>query len=308
LFIFILRMKKWIIGIVLLLALVIAGIYLFIPSTLEFSREIKIKCNPYAAFRSMGSDLNWKKWAPSGGGYVYRVTDRLNMQVNIAIEKGGQRAMGRMMVLRMAEMDSAVLHWDCSMRPGSGPVARVLRYREALAIRREADEMLSHIRAFVEKVENVYGMKIHRGMSKDSALVVTEWKTAVYPGTKELYEVIGRLRSRATRQGAKETDPPMLHVGVGKNGGYEVMAAIPVDKLIKGSGDIFPQRFVPWKAIIGETRGGAYTAEQAMIQLRQFIDDHQYPAMAIPFQSLVTERDKEADTSRWVTRVIVPVP
>ncbi|HEY4207512.1 MAG TPA: hypothetical protein VGM31_11895 [Puia sp.] len=303
-------MKKWIIAAAAVLLLLAAGVYLYIPSTLVIAREVRLYCNPSAAFRSMNLDSNWQKWWPSPreGGHVYRIAEKLNMQMNIGIEAGERKIMGRLIVLPRSNLDSAVLHWDCFIPAGSDPVTRLLRYREARLIKNETEEMLSHMRAFMEDPKNVYGMKIRRGMSMDSALIAMRWKTAIYPGTKEIYGVVGKLRSRAASEGAKETDPPMLHVKHGNDGRFEVMMAIPVDKLIKRSGDIFPERFVPWKIIIGETTGGAYTAEQAMVQLRKYMNDHQYPTMAMPFQSLVTERDKEADTSRWVTRVIVPVP
>lgn len=99
----------------------------------------------------------------------------------------------------------------------------------------------------------------------------------------------------------------MMHVSRVKGGGYETMIAIPIDRDLKGHGNIFPSHFVPWKILTGEVRGGCYTAERGIDQLGQYIMDYQRTAMAIPFQLLVTERDKEADTSRWITRVVVPV-
>ncbi|MBN9382611.1 MAG: hypothetical protein J0H74_17745 [Chitinophagaceae bacterium] len=303
-------MKKWLIGIGIVLVVAVSCVYIFIPSSLVVSQTMLIGCNPYAAFRSMSVDSSREKWWPlhNAGGNVYRIAGRFRQQMRIEIANGDRRDTGQLYVLSQPDVDSAVLQWQCRLSMGSAPFTRVRRYREAMVIRRETGEILSRLRAFLEKKENVYGMKLHITMSKDSALVVTQWKSAVYPGTKDLYSVITKLRSYASSQQARETDPPMLHVRPNGNDGYEIMAAIPVNKRLKGSGDIFPRRFVPWKILVGEVKGGAYTAEQAMTQLRQYVEDHQYPAMALPFQALVTERDKEPDTSRWVTRVIVPVP
>ena len=105
-----------------------------------------------------------------------------------------------------------------------------------------------------------------------------------------------------------ETDPPMLRVTRLPGGGYEMMAGLPINRSIKGNGKILPVRFVPWKILMGEVRGGAATAECALEQLQYYVEDHQHVGMALSFQSLVTERDREKDTSRWVTRVIQPVP
>jgi len=45
-----------------------------------------------------------------------------------------------------------------------------------------------------------------------------------------------------------------------------------------------------------------------MVRLQEYVGDHQKPAMGLPFQSLVTERDREPDTARWVTQVVQAVP
>jgi hypothetical protein len=37
------------------------------------------------------------------------------------------------------------------------------------------------------------------------------------------------------------------------------------------------------------------------------VQDHQRVAPAIPFQSLVTDRTKQPDTSKWVTRLYWPI-
>jgi hypothetical protein len=303
-------MKKWLIGTGLMIIVATASVYLFIPDTLVVSQAMAVKCNPYAAFRTMSKDQGWEKcWpSPNEGGNVYSVSGRLRQQMQISIGNGGRKDSGHLFILPKADVDSSVLQWQCTLLAGYNPFKRIARYREALVIRHETGVMLSNLRSYLEMKIHVYGMDLYLTKSRDSTLVMMQWKTIVYPETKELYAVIMKLRKYASSQGAKETDPPMLHVLTGSGGSFEVMVAVPVDKQLKGEGNIVPRKFVPWKIISGEVRGGAYTAEQAMVQLQQYMEDHQYPAMAMPFQALVTERNNEPDTSRWVTRVIVPVP
>jgi hypothetical protein len=38
------------------------------------------------------------------------------------------------------------------------------------------------------------------------------------------------------------------------------------------------------------------------------MSDYQQTAMAIPFESLVTDRSREPDTLKWITNIYVPVP
>ena len=181
------------------------------------------------------------------------------------------------------------------------------QYREAIGISRVIDTALSLMGGFLEKKENVYGMDIRDAMSADSCLVVTKWVAGSYPSTADIYKEIGHLRSYISSEGAKETDYPMLHVSSRQDSVFEVMVAIPVNRRLKEAGTIFPRNFVPWKILTGEVKGGPRIAEGAMGQLQQYLEDYRRTAMAIPFQSLVTERDRERDTARWITRVVVPV-
>ena len=84
--------------------------------------------------------------------------------------------------------------------------------------------------------------------------------------------------------------------------------AIPVNKELPGNNKISFSRFVPWKVLTAEVKGGNYTVEEAMHQMKVFISDYQKTAMAIPFESLVTDRSKEPDTLKWVTGIYTPVP
>ncbi len=150
-------------------------------------------------------------------------------------------------------------------------------------------------------------MDVSKIMWKDSVLLVTELSTAAYPSVKELYNKIDSLRAYIAHQGRKETDPPMLNV-VHTRLTYKSTIAVPLDKEVEPTEAFAVQRFVPWKVMTGVVNGGAMTAERAMDQLRLYVLDYQLTAMAMPFQSLETERDKEPDTTKWVTRVVVPVP
>jgi len=54
--------------------------------------------------------------------------------------------------------------------------------------------------------------------------------------------------------------------------------------------------------------GGSYTVEDALKQMKIYMNDYQKRAMALPFQSLVTDRSKQPDTLKWITRIYTPIP
>jgi len=57
----------------------------------------------------------------------------------------------------------------------------------------------------------------------------------------------------------------------------------------------------------GEVKNGPYTIDAAMEQLEVYRADHQYTSPAIPYQLLVTDRLKETDTSKWITKLYYPI-
>ena len=302
--------KKWLLFPGIILVLLIAGLYIFIPGELTISGARVTTCNASAAFRSIGDEASWKGWWPGEGinGYSCRLSGKVYPQVGVSLQRGDHGVPGVISVLAAGLSDSIELLWKCRIATSLNPVTRFLQYREALGIRQTISAGLSFLCPFLEKTENVYGMDIRNGMSKDSTLVVTQQVTAVYPSTAEIYRSVHAIRSYITRQGAKETDYPMLHIGRRKDGSYERIVGIPVDRELKGTKELTPARFVPWKILTGEVHGGPFTAERAMDQLQLYVVDHQKTAMALPFQSLVTERDREPDTARWITRVVQCVP
>lgn len=64
---------------------------------------------------------------------------------------------------------------------------------------------------------------------------------------------------------------------------------------------------IPGKILSAEIRGGTYTSKESIKRLELYMDDHKLTSPAIPFESLVTDRSKEADTARWVTKLYYPI-
>ena len=169
-------------------------------------------------------------------------------------------------------------------------------------------DILEHLKAFLEDNTKVYGIHIHEIISKDSTLTATKLVSKDYPSTAEIYSLITRLKKYIISQGAKENNFPMLHVKEVNDTTFETMVAIPVNKYLPGDDDkIVPKRFVPWKVLTAEVKGGTHTVNEALHQMEIYISDYHREAMAIPFESLVTDRSKQPDTLQWITRIYTPV-
>ena len=59
--------------------------------------------------------------------------------------------------------------------------------------------------------------------------------------------------------------------------------------------------------LVVEVRGDQQTINEAIKQIEKYITDYQRSIIAIPFQSLITDRSKESDSTKWITKIYYPV-
>jgi hypothetical protein len=204
-------------------------------------------------------------------------------------------------------IDSTILKWDCSLRAGWNPIDRVKQYQKAKRVKENMEGILYGLRSFIENNVNVYGVAIRQTSTTDSFLVGTKAVFASLPTTADVYALLGTLQKYLAEEKAKETGYPMLNITDLKQGQYQVMVAIPEDKELKATADIFTRKLTPGRYLTAEVRGGGATVTRAITQMQEYMTDYQRASMAIPFQSLITDRSKEADTTKWVTRIFYPV-
>ncbi len=314
-------MKKFLIFLFAFLVLILISIYVFIPENLEISKIEYIQCNRDGAFRSLSNEDTWSKWWPGDvsheshfvekplfyNGYSYRLSNKFYDAIIVPMTRNNSTIDSRINILKIG-LDSVTLIWKCRLNAGLNPITRISKYRQAVVIKRNMTDILSKLHSFLEKKENIYGIDLHVIMSTDSTMVLTKKVTSKYPTTSEIYDLIGTLKKYIAGEGAKETNFPMLHVKKSGDSSFETMVAIPVNKQLAGKGQIVFSRFVPWKVLTAEVRGGNYTVDEALGQMKAFINDYQKTVMAIPFESLVTDRSKEPDTLKWITTINAPVP
>jgi hypothetical protein len=85
------------------------------------------------------------------------------------------------------------------------------------------------------------------------------------------------------------------------------MVAIPINKELPGSGNIFPRKLIKGNYLMTEIQGGPYTIQNALHQLQVYAEDYRRTIIAIPFESLITNRITTPDTSQWKTKIFLPV-
>lgn len=309
-------MKKWLVIICALLAAVVICIYLLIPGTMVISRTVVAKCKADGAFPILREESNWSKWWPSDtAGLSFRITHLSYHIINIHIgEAGGRDTAGgydsRLSVIPLGSVDSVLLQWDCVVVPGGmNPMRRVRRYLAAREMGNKMNEIMDSMSGYLGKKEHIYGVAIHEGSTTDNALLAIKAIFPAPPSTEDVYRLLHKVKDYLEKGGARQTGYPMMNVTPlnDRKDSFQVMVAIPVDRSLSGTSDIYFKRLVPGKYLIGDVKGGRHKIEEALAGFGQYILDYQRTVMAIPFESLITDRSLEPDTSRWVTRIYYPI-
>lgn len=285
-------MKKWLLGVG---AIVMAGvIYFLIPRSLSDS---VIGIRTIAAVNRCLSDTGrWAEWWPRNAGYTYHISKLSYSDAHVTIGWGGGHELTGNLRIAPLNGDSVLIDWE-----GAVSLMNKLPAREAV------DTVLRSLKAYVEDANRLYGVNFYRTMSDDSTLVVIIFSSRVYPGMDVVYKKIDSLRNYVAAQGAREINPPMLNVTPLEDSTYRTTVAISVNRPLPGKGTIVPKRFVPWKMLEGQVRGGMYTVEKALRQMQNFKRDYNLQIMAIPYQWMITDRRQEPDTAKWVTIVCAPI-
>ena len=313
-------MKRILIALLLIVVLIIAGIYVFFPAKAEIGKNEYLKSNAGSAIRILGDTSSWPKWWPKEsvkknpssapfyyGDLGFQLSHSYQNGVSVSILKDHSTTESTITIVQVNK-DSVMLIWKCSLPESNFPIERIQNYYRAKKIRISMTDIVKSLDHFLQKDENIYGIPFVITMSQDSTLVMTKGTTDSYPSENYIYGLIRELKNYIRKEGALETNSPMLDVKKINENQYETMVAIPVNKELKGKGPIFFSRFVPWKVLTAEVKGGVKSVEDALHQMDLYISDHQLTRMAISFQSLVTNRMEQPDSTQWITRIYTPVP
>jgi hypothetical protein len=77
--------------------------------------------------------------------------------------------------------------------------------------------------------------------------------------------------------------------------------------VVPENGAVLFRRMVPGNILVTEVTGGQATVDDGFRQLEFFLSEHSLTSPGMPFQSLVTDRLAEKDTSKWITKLYYPI-
>lgn len=310
-----LYMKKLFIVLLTAILLLTAGFYILIPRIIHLNATLVIGAKGIALHRNLLSTNDIARWWPgertaSGLSFNNRVYtfSQGNMTVMPVTVKSRKADISTALYLISITNDSTKLQWVGSVPIASNAFERFFTYRQARELNRDMNIILEKMHTFYLSPKNVYGYDIKTTLVMDSFLIVTSGISKGYPSTPFIYSLIGQLRNYSATQSAKQTGYPMLNITTDDSLSYDVKVALPTDKMLRSSGNIL-QKSMPGRNIILKTDviGGMDHYTHALEQIKQYAEDHQLKAPAIPFYSLVTDRVAEPDSSKWLTTIYFPV-
>lgn len=299
--------------------LLLACIYLFIPNKIIISKKVNVAANHEALFRTLSDSANWKNWWPgkketdptkgvlSLNGLQYKPGERRTLSLPLIISNKDFRTFIELTFITI-DKESTTVNLDGIIPTSYNPIKRIQRFFTARKIKKDINTMFESINSYYSKIEHLYGYDIQKKSVVDSILLFTSKEIKGYPSTEIIYSLIDELKKYIKQQSANETGYPMLNIFTEDNIDYRVKVAIPVDKKLPSSGNIsYKWMLGGGNILITEVHGGNSEIEKALNQVQNYISDYNRVAPAISFQSLVTDRRKETDSSKWVTRIYYPV-
>jgi hypothetical protein len=310
-------MKKLLLMTVTLITLIAGSIYILIPAEIRIAELNVIGCNKDAAYRTLANSNKWETQVfltsdPSlniarANDYKIEIGKKYSEGLELLI-KDDSAVYYSLMHLLPIGLDSTRLEWRTTLPATQNPINRARQYFKAREIKQNMKSVTGYIKKFLENRENVYGMKITFEKVRDTLLVSRRIFSSSYPNAELIDSIINGLKSFINSTGAKQAGYPMLHVaGISNSTGYEFMVAVPINKVVTNLGEYVFKRMVPGNILTAEIRGGMSRIKEGEAQLENFVRDYKFISPAIPFQSLVTNRMVEKDTSKWITKLYYPI-
>lgn len=303
-----LLMKKLILTIVLIFLLFIAFAYLFFPARPSVSYTISLHCNANSMGRYLDTKMKWESWWTfADSSFSYRAGRQFPLLKELYINDKGVELLSTLLIHPVAgKSDSVDMVWQLVLNRSSyNPVQRIINYREATAIKKNAVQVLDSMKRFFQK-ESTYGISIHEATITDSILLVKKHIYSSYPSTDSVYTLFDELKSVISANKAMQTGNPLLNVTQLGDGQFQTTAALPINRMFNTDKNFQTKKMLNGVFLISEVDGGVSMIEKSLLELQYYFLDHNRTMMAMPFQILITDRRSEKDSSKWITQIYVP--
>jgi hypothetical protein len=309
-------MKKTMLVILTFVLLFLACVYIFIPSRIAIASSTIVNLPDLALQRLIPDESKWSNWwtgsindktaAHQQNGYQFTLAGKYYKALEMQIEKGATKIPVRLSIVPLT-VDSSGLEWKCELPSGALPWDRIRHYYEAKSIKQALDEVSGKMKNFFTKTENVYGLAIERNRLMDTLFVSNKKMYTYRPAQKEIYSLINTIKGWMKTKGAPVTGNPIYNITQLEDNQYQLMAGIPTDRRLPETEGYAMKFMVKGSFMISEVVGGDSVVSDAWKRMTQYFQDYRKTSMAMNFTMLVTDRTLQRDSSKWVTKLYMPV-
>lgn len=305
-------MKKIFAVLFIITALIVITAYVVVPSTIKINAVAESNMNFKAVTRHLTDSQNWAGWWPGEKKYTYKDVDfkldkiKLNaFELQLIYKTDSIKN-----ILQLIPLDDnkTGFSWGCEFESSKNPFKRWLQYFDAVSIKKTLQGLTDSLSYYSNKPENVYGFRVEKTKVVDSVLISTRRIFNHYPADTEIDSMIKQLRNYISSQHAIEKNYPMLNVHLNGGNEYKAMVAIATERLLSADKNFSPKLVLKGGNILeAEFKGGPEAVKKAFIEFENYRADFNITSPAIPYQLLVTDRVKEADTTKWITKFYYPI-
>jgi len=313
-------MNRLLIALTMGIVIVLVLPYLYIPSTIRKSMLAIIPANQKAAQTFLLGDNQWGAWWPASStatpdsvagtyyynGHSFKAGKKYLSGLDLVTDYNSDPTKCVWTIIPMGK-DSVKILWEYELEASNNPIKRMGQRSHTRQLQIDMAVILQQLASFLSDEQNTYGIKVSRTMVTDTLLLTTKATLNHEPDAGSIYELIHQLQQYVAKAGASVTNPPILNRRKIDSTHTEVMVALPINKELKSSGNIVFKNMVRGNLLTTEVKGGPGTVNNALRQLENYLVDHRYESPAMYFESLVTDRIQQADTSKWITRIYYPV-
>lgn len=308
--------------VVVLVLLCLASIYIFIPNQIMVSEVEEVESSERIIAKYLNSNENRQKWWPSSK----QILDSTGLQSSVLDYEGykfdfrnSNYNFNEVLIINNSLKINSIITWDLSTKnlirirwkvsiPTSyNPVTRVFQYLRAHRLKSHMALIMESFLGFIVNSKNVYGFHFEREIVQDTILATSNTISTSYPKTLEVYNRINSIKKYLREQGANQVNPAMLNISKSEQGAFQLIIAVPINRIIPPVQGILINRMVPGNIVVAQIKGGPHSVAKGFNQMNLYLKDFKLVSPAMPFQSLITDRVDEPDTSKWITKIYYPI-
>lgn len=308
-------MKKLLIVVFALIALV-AVLGLLLPSEQKIAHSVVVDCPVEAPTRLVSNSAKWSAWWPgkqlndtayTSGQTLFQIQKVLLNGFQAHTQRGSLQGMLDFNFF-LAANGGTQFNINGAYRLSSNPFKRVLEYVSLVDTKNTLQDFIQKIEANFSDVEKLYGFKIERKQLVHTAYISLKQPFDHQPSVPEIDSLVKEVKQYIASQQGREMDAPIMNIYRGETSPFEAMVAIATDRELPSTNRFLLKNMVRnGYVMVAEVKGGPQVIDSCKKELENYVLDYRKSSPAIPFQQMITDRAKEKDSSKWITKLFYPV-